>query len=120
MIELACVDGDFDDNEKEFLLQSGQRWGLSLSQAKAVLKNPGKVKFCPPEDPEQRIAQLYDLIIMMLADGVIMEVEMDYVQMLAVRMGFRASDVPKMLEAIIQSAREAAKPDIDATEFLET
>lgn len=118
MIALAMIDGDFDDNEKDFLTNRGMLWGLSRKEVDAVLMKPDKVQFMVPEDPDQCIAQLYDLIIMMLADGVIQEDEMDFVQTLAARMGFRPSDVPRMLEGIIEQAREERKPDIDAGEFL--
>ncbi len=120
LILLALVDGDFDENERNFLIQTGINWGLSESQARSVVENPHSVKFVLAKEPDHRIVQLHDLIIMMLADGVIMEAEMDFVTTLAVKMGFRASDVPRMLESIIDAARQKAKPSIDATEFLDS
>ncbi len=119
LIMLACVDGDFDDNEKDFLINTGIRWGLTRGQVMAVLKNPDAVKFVVPNDPEHRLAQLEDLVVMILADGVIQQVEVDFVQTLAVKMGFRASDVEKMIVAIIEAVRAQSKPDVKAEDFLE-
>ena len=120
MITLAMIDGDFDENEHDFLVDRGIAWGLTRKDIDSVLKKPEKVQFLPPEDPDKCIAQLYDLIIMMLADGAIQQDEMDFVQTLAARMGFRPSDVPRMLEEIIEQAREEAKPSIEASEFLDS
>ena len=120
MIALAMIDGDFDENESDFLAQRGMDWGLSRKDVESVLKKPQKVQFVVPDDPDKCIAQLYDLIIMMLADGVIQQDEMDFVQTLAAKMGFRPSDVPRMLEGIIEQAREDKKPDIEASEFLDS
>ncbi|MDF1751422.1 MAG: hypothetical protein P1U89_01480 [Verrucomicrobiales bacterium] len=118
MISLAMIDGDYDESEHSFLVDRGMVWGLTRKEVDAVLKDPQKIKFVVPDNPDKCIAQLYDLIVMMLADGVIQQDEMDFVQTLATRMGFRPSDVPRMLEGIIEQARENQKPDIDANEFL--
>jgi len=111
LVMLACVDGDFDDNEKEFLINTGIRWGLTRGQVMSVLKNPDGVKFVIPNDPEKRLAQLEDLVVMILADGVIEQVEVDFVQTLAVKMG--------LIIAIIEAVRAQNKPDVKAEDFLE-
>jgi len=118
MIALALIDGDFDENEQDFLRQRGMNWGLSKKDVEQVLNNPGKVQFVIPKNPDDRIAQLYDLVVMMIADGEIRQDEMDFCQTLAAQMGFRPSDVPRVLEAIIESAREERKPSIEASAFL--
>lgn len=120
MIALAMIDGDFDESEREWLEQRGMAWGLTRKDVISVLKHPQKVAFVVPTDGDRCIAQLYDLIIMMLADGVIQEDEMDFVQTLAAKMGFRPSDVPRLLEEIIEQAREDRKPEIEASEFLDS
>lgn len=119
LIGLACVDGDFDENEKQFLIQTGIRWGLSREQVDCVLDHPDRVAFVLPDNGDDRLHQLTDLIVMMMADGEIVEAEMDYVQALAVRMGFRASDVPKMLAIIVEAIRANSRPEIDADGFLD-
>ncbi len=118
LIMLACVDGDFDDNEKKFLIQRGIDWGLSEKQAISVIQNPQSVKLVIPKDPNKRLAQLEDLVVMTLADGVIEQIEVDFVQTLAVQMGFRPSDVERMIVAIIEAVKANSKPDVDAGEFL--
>jgi len=119
MISLALIDGDFDDNENEFLRMRGMQLGLSRGDVDAVLKHPERVKFVQIKDPDRRIQHLYDLVIMMIADGRVVQAEMDFVQTLAAMMGFRPSDVPRLLESIVESARQNAKPTIDAEEFLD-
>lgn len=120
MIALAMVDGDFDSNERDFLVNRGMAWGLTRKDVDSVLRKPEKVGFLVPDDPNKRVAQLYDLVIMMLADGEIHRDEMDFVQTLACQMGFRPSTVPQMLEEIVEQAREDQKPQIEAGEFLDS
>lgn len=119
MINLALIDGHFDDEERAFLQNQGINLGLSIRDVEAVLNHPERVQFVVPKDPDERIGHLHELVIMMLVDGSIKQEEMDFVQTLAVGMGFRPSAVPQMLEMILESAREKAKPTIDAVEFLD-
>ncbi len=119
LVMLACVDGDFDDNEKDFLINTGLRWGLTQRQVMTVLKNPDSVSQVIPKDPEKRLQQLTELVVMIMADGVIEQIEVDFVQTLAVEMGFRASDVERMIVAIIEAVKEESKPAVNAEDFLE-
>lgn len=118
LLELAMIDGDFDDNEQQHLIERAEGWGLKKSDIDAVLKNPNGVERVFPDSHDDRLLQLFDLIVMMVADGDILEIEMDYVQTLAVHMGFSASAAPKMLEQLCESARAEEKPSVDAQQFL--
>ncbi|MBU6301987.1 MAG: TerB family tellurite resistance protein [Verrucomicrobia bacterium] len=119
MISLALIDGEFDDAEREFLQNRGLQLGLSAADVKAVLEHPERVEFVVPKDPEHRIHHLYDLVFMMIVDGELRREEMDFVQTLAVGLGFRPSSVDQVLQEIVEGARRNCKPTIDAVEFLE-
>jgi len=119
LIALACVDGQFDENEKQVLIKTGMDWGLNRQQVDFVLEHPDRVAFVLPDSADDRLHQLTDLMFMMMADGEIQEIEFDFVTTLAVRMGFRASDVPRMLHAIVEAIRAKSRPEIDADGFLD-
>ena len=121
LVMLALSDGNLDDKEHGVLCAVGQKWGLSEAQANDVLANPDRVKFILPNDPEERFHQLYELVVMMLADGEITADEMDLCVTLAAHMGFRPSTVKELVEKIVQGTKQQGaekKVRSDVDEFL--
>ncbi len=115
---LALADGSLDENEHDLLCAVGQKWGLTEAQANDVIRNPDRVKFILPNDPEERFHQLYELVVMMLSDGEITPEEMDLCVTLAAHMGFRPSVVKELVEKVVegvkqQSAENKVRSDLD-------
>ena len=111
LVEVAIADGELARSEREFLGILGAKWGLSVKEVTAVLKKPGKVKFVPPKDPGDQLAQLFDIVMMMLVDGVIDRREMDYCMTVASRLGFRPSIVPSLVAKVIEAVKKGASKD---------
>ena len=122
LVMLALADGEIDDQEHEVLCAVGQRWGLSEAQALSVLERPNSVKFVLPKNPQERLQQLHELVVVMLSDGKIDDNEMDLCITVAARMGFRPSVVKEMVEHTVEQmkkhqANQKVRSDLD--DFME-
>ncbi|UPL49900.1 TerB family tellurite resistance protein [Hymenobacter sublimis] len=69
LILLAAADGQLDQNESAFLLQIGQRLGLTSEQVQPIADNLSVLSFIVPADGLQRTLELQTLVQMMLQDG---------------------------------------------------
>ncbi len=112
LVVLAAIDGKIDEREKELLYHIGRHWGLRLGEVSSVIteifSKPEKIKFVPPKNTAERIEQLFDLIYMMLIDGVIDEREFDFCTVVSVKMGFPPSMVHRIVTDIIEKIKEGA------------
>lgn len=121
LIGLAATDGNIGPNERELILQIGKRIGMTKKEVESVLKS-GNIAFSPPETPEERFEQLYDLVLVMLIDGTIHQREMDYCLEMAMAMGFRPTVVNELIDFIVEQANKGAQKEqvkSEAAEFLE-
>ena len=71
LIEMAAVDGNFDDAEYKLLKTIAKQHGISEGQLKEIRKNPTGIKFEVPSDKKEKFRQFYDLVHMMAADNVV-------------------------------------------------
>jgi hypothetical protein len=92
-------------------MQVCARVGMPESELREILANPQKVKFTPAKDEEGRLAQLADIVMMMMADGEISDDEMDMCIGIAMMLGFPASAVKQMVEQIA-SQKAAANQEV--------
>ena len=98
LVALAKIDGHFHETEEKLLYQIGDKYGIRPEQVKAIIKNKDKIKPEIPPHFEQKIDQFYDLVLMILADGVIDDKEMDFFKGVAQEYGFSKKVVPKIME----------------------
>ena len=98
LVALANIDGHFHETEEKLLYGIGDKYGIKPEQVKAIIKNKDKIKPEVPPHFEQKIDQFYDLVLMILADGVIDDKEMHFFEGIAEEYGFNEKVVPKIME----------------------
>ncbi len=104
---LAKADGNVDDREMNFIVTVGKKNGVSASEVrKLVAGNTNCVSDLPSNDSE-RFDQIFDLVDMMLADGIIDETEMDFCIIMAEKLGFRQAIVSMLVRKISQGVKDA-------------
>ena len=69
LLLIAAADGQLDNAESQFLLQIGDRLGLSAKEVQPIADNLGVLSFIVPADGLQRTMELQTLVQMMLQDG---------------------------------------------------
>lgn len=89
LILMARSDNDMDKSEVEVIFKIGLERGISEVRVKELLSSTQRNELVVPEHDHDRFDQLYDLTLVMLADGVIEDDEMIFCTNFAAKLGFR-------------------------------
>lgn len=122
LIVVMLADGKIDDNEKVHLGRVCNRYGITPKQLEDILKKPQNIKFTVPQNPNDRMQQLIDIVWMMLIDGDIDQREMDVCITMATKMGFRPTAVPQLVQHIVNEIKkqaESQKVNVDVGDWLD-
>lgn len=111
LIEVAYSDGEFDTVEVDYLLSLAGRFNISEAELKSIKDNPESVDYEPPTRDQQRFEHLYQLVNMMMIDGVIHEKEVEICKKYAQRLNLRPEFVDDMVEAIPESREKELPTD---------
>ena len=103
---LAKADGHIDEREMNFILAVGKKNGIKASEVKELVGgSKGTSNYLPTTDSE-RFDQIFDLVEMMLADGIVDETEMDFCIIMAEKLGFRKAIVGVLVRKISQGVKD--------------
>lgn len=100
LIEMAAVDGNFEDIEYDLLKVIARRNSISEGQLKEIKQNPGGIKFEIPEDRKVKFHQLYDLVHMMTVDKSIHDEELKLCNLFAIKFGYKREQVRELVDTI--------------------
>lgn len=116
LLAVACADGKLEQSEIDLFLQIGQRIGVSNSELQRVVESPGSVKLTAPDNDADRIALLYDMVLMMMINGDIDDTEILYCKNTALRLGFN----PKVIDVIVAKVIEMVKKGVENEKAVES
>jgi uncharacterized tellurite resistance protein B-like protein len=111
LVEMAQADGYFDKIEHIFLLQIASKYDLTEKQTELLVKEVNKIQFQKPETTQKAFSQLYDLVRMMLIDGIVHIQEMNVCENLAEKLGFQ--DAKNLVNSLIKNV-EGGKSEQEA------
>jgi len=100
LIEMAAVDGNFEDIEYELLKTIAKRNGISEAQLKEIRKNPEGIKFEVPKDRKEKFHQLYDLVHMMNVDKAVHDEEAKLCVLFAIKFGYPRINIKELIDTI--------------------
>lgn len=106
LVSLSSADGNIDESEKEILIRIGTKKGLNRNEIQKIIDNPGNVDYLPATTDEERFEQIYDLVELMLADGVAEDNELHFCVDMAEKLGFRKAVVSVLIRKITLSLLE--------------
>lgn len=78
LLALAKVDGHVHPKEEALLYKIGKRYGLKDRQVKLLLDDQEKFSLNVPDNHNDRMNLLYDLILMVYADDVVDKHEVEF------------------------------------------
>lgn len=108
LIEMAKVDGYYDQVEKDYLLKVAKSYNLPIRNPEEVEKQAAKVEMAQVGNMEMIYRQLYELVGMMLADGVVHNNEIElcvrFAEEMGVAQGNGSTFISKLVKAIEQGA----------------
>jgi uncharacterized membrane protein YebE (DUF533 family) len=115
--ELAKVDGHLDASELNYIIAIGQRNGFKPDEVKNLIANSGANHFHLPDNDSERFDQIYDLVEMMLADGIVDDNEMEFCMEMAAKLGFRRAIVGVLVRKITTGVKDGLSRDHIKLEF---
>ena len=98
LVALANVDGHIHTSELKFIQKIGKKYGLKTRQIDALVEKRDEWKVELPKHPEEALDQMYDLILMVYADGRVDKKELEFCRHMVTGMGFQESLVKLMLD----------------------
>jgi uncharacterized tellurite resistance protein B-like protein len=111
LITVACADGKLEQSEIDIILQIGTRLGVSADELRRIIERPGSISFTAPDNDRDRIALLYDMVLVMLVNGDIDENEVLYCKNTAVRLGLSSKVIDVIVVKIIELAKQHVETD---------
>ena len=112
LLEVAYSDGEFNNLEVDYLLSLAGRFNISEAELKLIKENPGMVEYQAPTRDQQRFEHLYQLVNMMMMDGLIHEKEVEICKKYALKLNLRPEFVDDMVEAIPESRANEVPSDL--------
>ena len=103
---LAKADGHIDSREMNFIKAVGKKNGISGSEVETLISEAKGASTDLPDNDSDRFDQIFDLVDMMLADGIVDETEMDFCIMMAEKLGFRKAIVGVLVRKISQGVKD--------------
>lgn len=88
LIAMALRDNDFDEQEKKTIMKIAVKLGLSYKDIEDTFNEP-IIKIEVPLSLAERIQHLHDLVLVMMADGIIHEEEIKYIALFTKVYGFK-------------------------------
>ncbi|SNC60783.1 hypothetical protein SAMN06265337_0331 [Hymenobacter gelipurpurascens] len=97
---LAKADGHIDEREMSFIVAVGKKNGMRADDVRSIVGNASAITMVLPDNDSERFDQIFDLVDMMLADGVVDDHEMDFCIDMAAKLGFRKAIVGVLVRKI--------------------
>jgi hypothetical protein len=100
LLLIAAADGQLSPEESDFLLQIGNKLGLTPEDVMPIADNLGVLSFILPAEGLQRTLELQTLVQMMLQDGQLDAREYGLCQEYALRIGYSKSILDDMVSQL--------------------
>jgi uncharacterized tellurite resistance protein B-like protein len=114
LYQMAICDDDFSALELKMLYKCAEERGISSKNLDEILLNPINIKSLVPKTIEEKVDYLYDLTVMIWADGVVSPNEYSAMEKYVLMFGFLEENVKAIVDYLI----EAVKIGKDKNEIL--
>jgi hypothetical protein len=106
LVRIALADDIISDNEMLLLCRLGKKLGFTELETETLINSTVKYDYIPPSDFDKRFEQVYGIVKMTLADGVIDDNEMRLASSFARNSGFAEKEIPKLLVLLISGIKQ--------------
>src|SRR5882757_5063516 len=110
LLALAKADGFVHDKEQKMLIKIGKRYGLKERQVNELINSKEKFKVDVPNNFHDQMNVLYDLMLMVWADGVVEKKEIAFCEALVKKFGMKKDGVKWLLQEVFEKG-SAPPPD---------
>ncbi|MTI38995.1 TerB family tellurite resistance protein [Fulvivirga lutimaris] len=88
LISLAKADGHLHPDEEKLIYKIGDKYGLKDRQIASLLRSNKKNDLHIPDNHDEKMDQLYDVIMMVYADGIVEDSEIEFCNDLVDQFGY--------------------------------
>ncbi len=113
LLALAKADGHVHEKEREVIFQIGKRYGLKERQIKEILESDEKFKVNVPNNHYDKMNVLYDLMLIVFADGVIEKKEVAFCEDVAKQFSLKKEVVKWLLTEVFDKGKAPAPDEWD-------
>jgi uncharacterized tellurite resistance protein B-like protein len=103
LIEMACADGRYSEEENDLLISIASRNGISITRINEIRTSQTKIPIGVPKTEADKFGQIYDLVRMMFADRNIHPEEVRVSELFASHFGYPKTAIKGMVETIQQN-----------------
>ncbi|WP_343680970.1 hypothetical protein [Chryseobacterium arthrosphaerae] len=105
LYQMAICDDDFSALELKMLYKCAEERGISAKNLDETLLNPINLKSLVPQTIEEKVDYLYDLTVMIWADGVVSPNEYIAMQKYVLMFGFLEENATAIVDYLIESVK---------------
>ena len=102
LLALAKADGHVHEKEEKMLFKIGKRYGLKDRQIQALLDSNEKFEVNVPDNYNDKMNVLYDLMLMVYADGVVEKKEIAFCESVVKKFGMKKEVVRYLLDEVFE------------------
>ena len=103
LLEIAIVDGNFDDSEMNLLKKLAQKYNIPEAELRKIQDTQSDIEFEIPEDEDEKFEQFYELVNMMTIDRHIYDEEINLCVIIGKK--FEYNNVHDVVQAMIQDIK---------------
>lgn len=112
LLALAKVDGHVHEKEEKLLFKIGKRYGLKERQIKELIQSREKRKAVVPDNHNDKMNLLYDLLLMIYADDVVDKNEVEFFEEAVKKFGMKK----EMVKWLLTVFKKGTPPPMDEWE----
>ncbi|HEY9048547.1 MAG TPA: TerB family tellurite resistance protein [Ohtaekwangia sp.] len=112
LLALAKVDGHMHEKEEALLYKIGKRYGLKDRQVKELVDSNEKYSINVPDNHNDRMNLLYDLVLMVYADDVVDPHEIEFCEEAVTQFGMKKD----LVQWLLQEFHKGTPPPVDEWE----
>lgn len=105
LYQMAICDDDFSALELKMLYKCAEERGIPSKNLDEILLNPINLKSLIPQTIEEKVDYLYDLTVMIWADGIVSPNEYSAMQKYVLMFGFLEENVTAIVDYLIEAVK---------------
>lgn len=113
LLALAKADGHVHEKEEAVIYKIGKRYGLKERQVKAILDSDEKFTVNVPNNHHDKMNVLYDLMLIVFADGVVEKKEVAFCEDVAKQFSLKKEVVKWLLTEVFDKGKAPAPDEWD-------
>jgi hypothetical protein len=97
LLLIALSDGHLDEVEFQNLVKTANKFNINEDEIMEIKNNMQSVRFAPPKTLKEKFHMMFDLVWMMMVNGIIHEKEQRMCENMAMQLGF----APEMVDDLM-------------------